>query len=304
MRCTVSTSAGRAHEREDQCNTLAHGFVLEHQLHCLPPHPAVAACPLHNRCLQFCATGKGGFARNLLPHEIVDQVLTVQEEFGQVRRTGRGIEAVHSRCPLLAACADRSVLEGRQPTHICGSLLPSTLLPPPPLLNPPPPLQRVSNIVFMGMGEPLLNLPSVLRAHEILNKDIGIGERGGGSSCPCLPLAWGRHGTGRKAFILPQHGAVGARHTTIGPAWRLLTHVFTSWLPLLALPPPCIHRQGRATSPSARWVCPTPSAAWAASRCSPHWRSPSTPPARCVHTARHVLPPLALALVPWCRASV
>jgi len=33
------------------------------------------------RCT-FCATGKGGFARNLLPHEIVDQVLTVQEQFG------------------------------------------------------------------------------------------------------------------------------------------------------------------------------------------------------------------------------
>jgi adenine C2-methylase RlmN of 23S rRNA A2503 and tRNA A37 len=39
-------------------------------------------CPM--RCT-FCATGKGGFARNLLPHEIVDQVLTVQEQFGQVR---------------------------------------------------------------------------------------------------------------------------------------------------------------------------------------------------------------------------
>jgi adenine C2-methylase RlmN of 23S rRNA A2503 and tRNA A37 len=25
------------------------------------------------RCT-FCATGKGGFARNLMPHEIVDQV--------------------------------------------------------------------------------------------------------------------------------------------------------------------------------------------------------------------------------------
>ena len=37
------------------------------------------------RCT-FCATGKGGFARNLLPHEIVDQVLTVQEAFGQVTR--------------------------------------------------------------------------------------------------------------------------------------------------------------------------------------------------------------------------
>ena len=31
--------------------------------------------------------------------------------------------------------------------------------------------------VFMGMGEPLLNLPSVLRAHEVLVGDVGIGAR-------------------------------------------------------------------------------------------------------------------------------
>ncbi len=34
------------------------------------------------RCT-FCATGKGGFARNLAAHEIVDQVMTAQEQFGQ-----------------------------------------------------------------------------------------------------------------------------------------------------------------------------------------------------------------------------
>jgi 23S rRNA (adenine2503-C2)-methyltransferase len=70
------------------------------------------------RCT-FCATGKGGFARNLMPHEIADQVLTVGEAFGQ----------------------------------------------------------RVSNVVFMGMGEPLLNLPSVMRAHAFLTQDLGIGAR-------------------------------------------------------------------------------------------------------------------------------
>ncbi len=32
------------------------------------------------RCT-FCATGSGGFARNLTASEIVDQVLTVQEHF-------------------------------------------------------------------------------------------------------------------------------------------------------------------------------------------------------------------------------
>lgn len=34
------------------------------------------------RC-SFCATGKGGFARNLAPHEIADQAMTVQEAFGR-----------------------------------------------------------------------------------------------------------------------------------------------------------------------------------------------------------------------------
>jgi 23S rRNA (adenine2503-C2)-methyltransferase len=73
-------------------------------------------CPM---ACDFCATGKGGFQRNLERHEIVDQVLTVQEEF---RR-------------------------------------------------------RVSNIVFMGMGEPLLNLENVLGAVRSINQDIGIGQR-------------------------------------------------------------------------------------------------------------------------------
>ncbi|HEY9906361.1 MAG TPA: 23S rRNA (adenine(2503)-C(2))-methyltransferase RlmN [Thermosynechococcaceae cyanobacterium] len=73
-------------------------------------------CPM---ACNFCATGKGGFLRNLETQEIVDQVLTVQEDFGQ----------------------------------------------------------RVSNIVFMGMGEPLLNTENVLKAVRCLNQDVGIGQR-------------------------------------------------------------------------------------------------------------------------------
>ena len=73
-------------------------------------------CPM---ACDFCATGKGGFIRNLATHEIVDQVLTVQEAFEQ----------------------------------------------------------RVSNIVFMGMGEPLINTQNVLAAVKCLNQDIGIGQR-------------------------------------------------------------------------------------------------------------------------------
>ncbi|MEM6591531.1 MAG: 23S rRNA (adenine(2503)-C(2))-methyltransferase RlmN [Cyanobacteria bacterium P01_C01_bin.73] len=73
-------------------------------------------CPMS---CDFCATGKGGFTRNLTVSEIVDQVLTVQEDFQQ----------------------------------------------------------RVSNIVFMGMGEPLLNTSSVVAAVRSINQDIGIGQR-------------------------------------------------------------------------------------------------------------------------------
>ncbi|XP_077216640.1 radical SAM superfamily protein [Tasmannia lanceolata] len=73
-------------------------------------------CPL--RC-SFCATGKGGYSRNLQRHEIVEQVLAVEELFKH----------------------------------------------------------RVSNVVFMGMGEPMLNLKSVLEAHRCLNKDVQIGQR-------------------------------------------------------------------------------------------------------------------------------
>ncbi|XP_006646741.1 probable dual-specificity RNA methyltransferase RlmN [Oryza brachyantha] len=73
-------------------------------------------CPL--RC-SFCATGKGGFSRNLHAHEIVEQVLVLEEMFKH----------------------------------------------------------RVTNVVFMGMGEPMLNLKSVLEAHRCLNKELKIGQR-------------------------------------------------------------------------------------------------------------------------------
>lgn len=73
-------------------------------------------CPM---ACDFCATGKSGFTRNLKTHEIVDQVLTVQNDFGQ----------------------------------------------------------RVSNVVYMGMGEPLINLDAVVASVKSLNQDVGIGQR-------------------------------------------------------------------------------------------------------------------------------
>ena len=67
----------------------------------------------------FCATGKGGFKRNLTYQEILEQVLTIQRDTGL----------------------------------------------------------KVTNVVFMGQGEPLLNLQNVLKALEIFNDDFQIGAR-------------------------------------------------------------------------------------------------------------------------------
>lgn len=62
-------------------------------------------CPM--RCT-FCATGKGGFARGLEPHEIVDQVLAVQEDFdrrvsnvGAPHRTLLVVNPSHASPPAL-----------------------------------------------------------------------------------------------------------------------------------------------------------------------------------------------------------
>ncbi|MSQ07209.1 MAG: 23S rRNA (adenine(2503)-C(2))-methyltransferase RlmN [Dehalococcoidia bacterium] len=41
----------------------------------------------------------------------------------------------------------------------------------------PPPLDRVSHVVFMGMGEPLMNYDATVQAVRLLNTEVGIGMR-------------------------------------------------------------------------------------------------------------------------------
>lgn len=66
---------------------------------------------------KFCASGLEGFSRNLLPNEIVDQLMAIERESGE----------------------------------------------------------KIDNVVFMGMGEPLANLSNVLRAIQIINAPWGLG---------------------------------------------------------------------------------------------------------------------------------
>lgn len=97
-------------------------------------------CPMG---CQFCATGLGGFDRNLTPGEIIGQYLLLQ----RVRR--ESVAAAQGR--------DEAVLERRS--------------------RPEPVRERISHVVFMGMGEPLLNLPNVLKTLNLLHTEVGLSYR-------------------------------------------------------------------------------------------------------------------------------
>jgi 23S rRNA (adenine2503-C2)-methyltransferase len=118
----------------------------------IPANPALygEASDRHTLCVstqvgcaygcKFCASGLEGWKRNLTPEEMVDQVLAVE-------RAG-------------AAESDHSNSADASP----GPVLPGRL---------------VSNLVIMGMGEPLANYDNLLRALKILNAPWGgaIGAR-------------------------------------------------------------------------------------------------------------------------------
>ena len=112
----------------------------------------------------FCATGRMGFKRNLTAGEIVSQVLfwarwLKKNNISPFEKGGlRGILKLTSPQP--------SPSKGEGEIH------------------PAPPFKRretekVNNIVFMGMGEPLLNYDNVLAAIKMINdpKGLAIGAR-------------------------------------------------------------------------------------------------------------------------------
>ena len=90
----------------------------------LLPYPDRVSCCLSSQVgcpmgCEFCATGLGGFDRNLTAGEIVSQYL------------------------LLQSLSER----------------------------------RISHVVFMGMGEPLLNLENLVKAMAILHDEVGLSYR-------------------------------------------------------------------------------------------------------------------------------
>jgi 23S rRNA (adenine2503-C2)-methyltransferase len=108
---------------------------------------------------KFCASGLDGWKRNLGVEEIVDQVLAVERVSDEGRVTGDEV-------PKRTGSPEHA-----QPTLAVSQ--PSTLNPQPPPRSPP--LRLVSNLVIMGMGEPLANYDNLLKALRILNAPWGGG---------------------------------------------------------------------------------------------------------------------------------
>ena len=125
----------------------------------IPANPALYGEPSdrHTLCVstqvgcaygcRFCASGLEGWKRNLDAHEIVDQVLAVE-------RQGESVERVRT----LEQGSERGL--EKQSVAASWSSKASRL---------------ISNLVIMGMGEPLANYDNLLKALKILNAPWGGG---------------------------------------------------------------------------------------------------------------------------------
>jgi 23S rRNA (adenine2503-C2)-methyltransferase len=90
----------------------------------------------------FCATGQMGFVRNLTAGEIVEQVIYFARQLKEVNGSTRE-EAAGQRVPQSSSLTPRS--------------------------------SSLTNVVFMGMGEPLLNYDATWQAIETLHDPLGFG---------------------------------------------------------------------------------------------------------------------------------
>lgn len=100
------------------------------------------ACP-------FCSTGYQGFNRNLTTDEIIGQLWYAQNQLSATPQSAR----LQSQDPTPHTSPNPN--KKHKPTNV--------------------PTRMVSNIVFMGMGEPLLNYDNVLGALQIMLDDNAYG---------------------------------------------------------------------------------------------------------------------------------
>ncbi len=109
-------------------------------------------CP---QACRFCLTASGGFSRNLAAFEIVDQVSTVEKILAAERDGGAAAGATRPRDDREKKTETAPVESGHDATQ--------------------PSFRHITNIVFMGMGEPLANFDTVVKALAIITAAKGLG---------------------------------------------------------------------------------------------------------------------------------
>ncbi|NCO42090.1 MAG: 23S rRNA (adenine(2503)-C(2))-methyltransferase RlmN [Armatimonadetes bacterium CG_4_10_14_3_um_filter_66_18] len=115
----------------------------------------------------FCATGLSGYTRNLTAGEIVEQVLAAQ------RIADCGVQIADLKVGEQRSAGKREIRDPRSGIQ----------RPKPGIRNPKSAIPNLkseiplTHVIFMGMGEPLLNYANVLKAVRLLNEEVGIGMR-------------------------------------------------------------------------------------------------------------------------------
>ena len=151
----------------------------------IPANPALYGEPSdrHTLCIstqvgcaygcKFCASGLAGWKRNLRVEEIVEQVLAIERWNADESKVQSPKTNVQSQ--EFGAGSQNS--ESSIQNHAARSTQHAAPNPPSSTLNPQP--RWVSNLVIMGMGEPLANYENLLKALKILNAPWGgaIGAR-------------------------------------------------------------------------------------------------------------------------------
>ena len=137
----------------------------------IPANPALYGEPSdrHTLCVstqvgcaygcKFCASGLEGFKRNLRVEEIVEQVIAVERRSDEWRVANE--EQPANSEPLTPHHAPRTTQSSRRSQTQAD--------------HAPPVTRAVSNLVIMGMGEPLANYENLLKALKILNAPWGGG---------------------------------------------------------------------------------------------------------------------------------
>ncbi|HYM35294.1 MAG TPA: 23S rRNA (adenine(2503)-C(2))-methyltransferase RlmN, partial [Steroidobacteraceae bacterium] len=113
----------------------------------------------------FCSTGQQGFNRNLTTAEIVGQVWLANRELRALSvppvDESLARDEVDAALPTAYSLQPMTSMDGGNAGLVGNKARPASRL--------------ITNIVFMGMGEPLANFDALVQAIELLTAEWGVG---------------------------------------------------------------------------------------------------------------------------------